>query len=78
MSRSVDFAQKIKDRTFYIEMLKSDECLCGKAKKPKNTFCYKCYKSLPAKMQKDLYRMMGDGYEEAVDAACIHLQQEVW
>jgi hypothetical protein len=66
------------DRKFYIDSLTSEECLCGRKKKSGMTFCYRCYKSLGRDMQKDLYQRMGDGYEAAVDAACIHLQQEEW
>lgn len=63
---------------FYLEMLASEECLCGRPKKPRNTFCYLCYKALPADMQKDLYLRLGEGYEQAVDEACKHLQQDFW
>lgn len=66
------------DLKFYLNALKSEECLCGRAKKPNNSFCFRCYKALPADMQKALYRRMGDGYEEAVDDACGYLQTEVW
>jgi len=66
------------DQAFYIQSLASNECLCGRPKKPRNTFCYQCYQALPAEMQKALYLRLGDGYEEAVDEACQHLQQEVW
>lgn len=66
------------DLLFYIDMLKSEECICGRPKKSMHTFCYRCYKALPAEMQKDLYLPMGDNYEEAVDKACKYLHQEVW
>ena len=66
------------DTKFYVQSLRSEECLCGRKKKSGMTFCYICYKSLSRDMQKKLYQRMGDGYEDAVDAACIHLQQEVW
>jgi hypothetical protein len=68
----------VSDLKFYTGMLRSEECLCGRGKKPNNTFCYRCYSKLPADMQRDLYLRMGDGYEAAVDAACGHLQTEVW
>jgi hypothetical protein len=73
-----DRSQKASDRAFYVETLKSEECLCGRVKKPGNSFCFRCYKELPADMQKALYRKMGDGYEEAFEEAVAWLQTEVW
>lgn len=35
----------------------------------KKSFCYKCFKNLPRDLQNDLYLRMGDGYEQAYDAA---------
>jgi len=66
------------DRKFYLDMLVSDECLCGRSKQPRRTFCYRCFKALPYDMQKELYKRMGAGYEEAVESACAWLQTEVW
>jgi hypothetical protein len=40
-------------------------CCCGQPKATKQTFCPKCYYSLPQAMQRALYRRMGEGYEEA-------------
>ena len=57
------------DRRFYLDELMSDECQCGSYKKPRYSFCYRCYKSLPWGMQQDLYAGIGDGYEEAYDKA---------
>jgi len=61
------------DIKFYIKELNSDECQCGKPKKPGRSLCYKCYSSLPRDMQRDLYRSMWDGYGEALDAAIHYL-----
>jgi hypothetical protein len=61
------------DTKFYLDELKSDECQCGKKKRPRNSFCYACYSSLPKDMQRDLYLMMDGGYEQAYDAAVHHL-----
>ena len=47
----------------------SNECLCGKTKKKGNSFCYSCFMALPQDLKNDLYSRMGDGYEEAYDAA---------
>lgn len=62
-----------KDTNFYWDELFSEECFCGKNKKSKMSFCYSCYRSLPRSMQRDLYRRMGDGYEEAYDDAVTWL-----
>jgi hypothetical protein len=67
-----------KDLSFYTGMLLSEECLCGKTKLRKNTFCYKCFKALPDDMGRALYRSMGRWYEQAVDEATVWLQRNVW
>ena len=66
------------DLKFYIDCLKSDQCLCERSKKPGYSFCFRCYKALPADMQKALWQRMGFGYEEAFEAAAQWLQGEVW
>lgn len=58
---------------FYISELGSDECQCGRSKMPGRSFCYKCYTSLSRDMRRDLYQKVGDGYEEAHDAAVHYL-----
>lgn len=70
--------QQQKDRKFYIETYKSEQCLCEREKKPRFSFCYRCYKALPPDMQRALYRPFGNGYEQAFDEACQHLQSDVW
>jgi len=60
----------------YLAALYSDECVCGENKKPKKTFCYSCYKKLPHDLQIDLYNRMGDGYEQAYDAAVKWLEED--
>ena len=58
-----------------IRSLESETCpACGDAKRRAQTLCYRCYKRLPRRMQHDLYRLLGDGYEEAVAAALAHLK----
>lgn len=64
---------KSKDQHFYLKELAGRECQCGKAKKPRMSFCYLCYKTLPGHMQKELYQRVGNGYEEAYDEALQHL-----
>ncbi len=53
----------------YQSELLSTECYCGAEKKFKETFCRPCYFRLPEDMRTDLYKRMGRGYEEAVNAA---------
>ena len=48
-------------------------CRCGNLKQPKQTFCRKCYYSLPEEMRRALYQRMGEGYEEAYFRACARL-----
>lgn len=62
----------------YIDALMSNECACGKTKQPKKSFCYRCYKALPRDMQRDLYRRIGNGYEEAFEEAVKYLEVNVW
>jgi len=61
------------DINFYVKELRSDECQCGRYKAPGRSFCYKCYTSLPRDMRRDLWQGIGDGYEEAHDAAVHYL-----
>jgi hypothetical protein len=59
-----------------IDSLRSKICpACGGAKKPRNTFCSNCYLTLPKPMRVHLYDRVGDGYEEAVTAACDKLKE---
>jgi len=61
------------DRLFYLKELSSNECQCGRHKSPRNSFCFHCYSDLPNHIQKELWQMLGDGYEEAYDAAVHYL-----
>lgn len=55
--------------SFYIDELKSEECQCGEYKARGKSVCPACWKRLPRDLQVDLYSRMGDGYEEAYEAA---------
>ena len=70
--------QAEKDRMWYVKELKGEECLCGRPKQSRKSFCYRCYRALPHEMQQDLYCMVGFGYEEAFEAAATWLETEVW
>lgn len=65
--------QKPSDRMFYINQLKSDECICERPKKPRFAFCFNCYRRLPADMQRALYRPVGGWFEQAYDEAYRYL-----
>jgi hypothetical protein len=58
-----------KDWKFYTKELSGKECQCGRVKRSMMSLCYGCYKKLPGHMQRDLYRKLGNGYEEAYDDA---------
>lgn len=62
-----------KSNNFYVKEFLSDECQCGRPKRPRHSFCFKCYKRLPVDMQKDLWQRFGFGYESAYDAAYKYL-----
>ena len=57
------------ERAFYVKALGSDECQCGREKKPGLALCYRCFKSLPREMQQALYSPLGAGFEEAYEKA---------
>ena len=61
------------DRRFYVNVLKSPECQCGRTKKPGRALCWPCYQPLPRYMQDDLHQSLGDGFEEAYEAAVAWL-----
>jgi hypothetical protein len=69
---------KSRDWMWYLEQLRSNECLCGKEKHPKRSFCYRCYTALPFEMRQELYKQMGAGYEEAFEEAAKYLTENVW
>lgn len=64
------------DLKFYINVLESEECQCGKWKRVKMAFCYSCFKSLPGAMQRDLYRRLGDGFAENYEESAAWLRDK--
>lgn len=64
-----------KDRAFYIQELRSEDCTCGRPKRPGFSFCYGCFQSLASSTRRDLYQKIGAGYEEAFEAAVQELEQ---
>jgi hypothetical protein len=59
-----------------IQDLNGTVCLCGKTKESGHSFCYGCYRRLPRPMGSHLYRRVGQGYEEAFEAAARQLK--IW
>lgn len=59
-----------------IKELKGKDCKCGAMKKEMQTFCKRCYFSLPPKMRDRLYDRIDEGYEAAYAAACEFLFEE--
>lgn len=60
---------------FYVRELLSEECACGRIKKPWFAFCFKCYNSLPKDLQNGLFQKIGNGYNEAYDDAVEYLTE---
>lgn len=52
-----------------IRELLNTSCRCGNEKKPGKSLCYTCFRKLPREMGRNLYRLSGEGYEEAYGAA---------
>jgi hypothetical protein len=52
-----------------VRELASNQCVCGEAKRPKQSFCGACYYSLPRELRNRLYKTLRDGYPEAYDEA---------
>lgn len=77
MLSGYEISQDQKDRQFYLSNLKGDECLCGRYKQPKYSFCHNCYYQLPLDMRMALFRPFAEGYIEAFEAAVGHLR-EYW
>jgi len=69
---------KDKDWIWYWDELQSEGCLCGRPKKSRHSFCFRCYRALPQDMQRALYRRLGCGYEEAFEEAVRYLQKYEW
>lgn len=49
-------------------------CRCGRVKRPRQTFCSRCFQRLPPALKRALYRRIGEGYEEAYAAAVAALE----
>jgi len=65
----------IRSKGFYVDELSSNSCPCGETKKRKHSLCPGCYLALPPDLMMDLYLPLGEGYEEAYEAAVQHLEE---
>jgi len=64
-----------KGRDYYLHELMSHTCACGRPKRGNQSFCPACYGILPVDIKRDLYDLIGQGYEEAVDAGIKFLRE---
>jgi hypothetical protein len=48
-----------------LDSFNSNQCMCGKVKKPKMSHCKSCYYKLPHEMRINLYKRFYEGYQEA-------------
>jgi len=61
----------------YIESLAGKLCpVCKGEKQRAQSFCYRCFYTLPKTMRQALYSRVGEGYEQAHDAAMFQLRAE--
>jgi hypothetical protein len=52
-----------------VRELRSSNCRCGSEKESGHTFCRTCYYRLQPGLRKALYRRLGEGYQQAYEAA---------
>ncbi len=69
---------RTRSRTYYIKVLKSPSCACGKYKDEKRAFCYRCWELLPGYLKLCLKRRIGDGFEEGYEDCRQFLEKNVW
>ena len=53
-----------------IRELMGTKCRCGEPKGRGMTLCRACYLSLSQEMRNELYKRIGEGYEDAYERAC--------
>jgi hypothetical protein len=64
------------DRQFYQDVLKSNECACGREKPPRYAFCGRCYHSLPGDMMLQIsFLKLGQGFEKVYEEAVKELTE---
>ena len=60
-------SKKLEDTKFYLQILSSNTCVCESWKQEDKAVCYVCFHKLPDDMQSDLYKRLGNGFEEAYE-----------
>jgi ribosomal protein L40E len=73
-SRAASLSESLIDTA--LRELDLEVCVCGAAKPRRNSFCRKCYFSLPAGLRNRLYRTVKDGYATYYDEAKDFLKYE--
>lgn len=61
----------------YLDILLSIRCQCGSRKNTGKSFCWPCFASLSKPMRQNLYKRIGEGYEQAFDEALARLNSVV-
>ena len=60
-----------------VKELAGTTCRCGAEKEAHKTLCRGCYYRLPKGLRNALYRLLGEGYEEAYEAAARFLDEDL-
>ena len=63
-----------KDMAFYVEVLQSQECQCGRPKARRYAVCRTCYRELPQHLKDGLWLPIRGGFEESYEAAVKWLE----
>lgn len=61
-------------KKFYEDVLRSEECQCGKVKRKNLAVCYRCYIELPQEIKRQLWLKIEQGFEEGYEQAVKYLQ----
>jgi len=65
------------DKSFYVDLLQSEECQCEQSKRSGMAFCYDCYNELTVALRIGLlHNRVGDGFEEAYDDCVRYLNED--
>lgn len=62
------------DQAELVRELAGNRCQCGARKIERQSFCERCYFKLPKGMRLALYGLIGQGYEEAYQAAISRIR----
>ena len=62
------------DKEFYIEVIKSDKCFCGKNKGFGFPLCFSCGKGLDHNIKTALYKSISGDFKNVYENACKYLR----